>query len=376
METITKEQGKETFEVTEAVQSTVVLPTREEAKEQGLTADEMDRAEKSGLITKKEEVKKEEPIVTTETKVEDEKKEEPKVKSSIPDFEFKTPEQEKAWLEAFPPGTPQRGLYFRMKNERTQRQAAQAQLEKAHKDREALEARVKTLEAGKTQEVDEDGNLIDPENKPLTLKEWREIQRKDLEEKETKQRELSEQAHVVSEANNLQEEYAKSEYADFDETIGLTTDLLKNAESLITEPWKLEKLRRMARDMQIAAAKAHTFDLTGYHAARIAYEIGQMHPQYGKKAETQNNGDASEKDGKSKDPTKANGGQRLTPEQMKRLEENTQRRSSSASVTGGGGKRTISADEMDGASFDKLSYTERQKFRQKHPDRYAEIIRG
>jgi len=376
----------ETFEVIEAEKgASLALPTRDEAKAQGLTAAELERAEKLGMIGKPDEPA-DQAKVDTEAKAkedadikakEDEaaKNEPEKPKSSIPDFTFKTPEQEKVFLDAFGAGTPQRAMYFRMKNERQARQAAEAERDKERLSREALEARIKALESGKTvQEVDELGNPIDPEEKPLTLKQLRELQKAEAEAIEKKKAEQHQRASVVAEAQQTQEEYARSVYEDFDDTVGKAAEVMKNLDTLIPEKWKQAKAVKLIRDLQYAAANADKFDLDEYHAALIAYEIGQLHPNYGKKADPANNGDASDKDGNSKDPKKANGG--LTPEQMKRIEENTQRRASSASVSGGAGKRTVSVEDVDLPTLNKMTYAERQRFREKHPTEYARLLRG
>lgn len=380
METITKETPKETFEVPETA-AAVKLPTPEEAKAEGLTADEIERAEKRGLVAKPEE-KKEEPAKVEaepeakkeEPKTEDHnRREEDKAKSSLPDFTFKTPEQEKVFLDAFGAGTPQRAMYFRMKNERQARQAAE-------KRAEELENRIKALETAKpaveTQELDELGNPIDPEDKPLTIKQLRELQKKESEEIERKNKENQQRAATVSEAQQTQEDYMRSVHEDFDDAVKLTTDLVKNLDSLVKDEWQKEEVIDLVRKLQVAAAQADKIDLDRNHAARIAYRIAKFHPHYGQKADTKPvpNGDSADKDGKSPNPKKANGG--LTPEQMKRIEENTNRRASSASVQGGGGSRSISADDVDAATLDKMPYSDRQKFKQKHPDLYAKLLRG
>jgi hypothetical protein len=64
------------------------------------------------------------------------------------------------------------------------------------------------------------------------------------------------------------------------------------------------------------------------------------------------------------------------PEKMKRIEANTQRRTSSASISGGGSQRSIAASEMTINDFVKLNAEQRIKFREKYPEKYAEIARG
>lgn len=373
----TQEIVKESFEVVEPTATAeVVAPTRQELKEKGWSAKELESAEKRGMISTDDEPKKKEPEPEAKAPVEPEetsKPEEPKPRSSMPDFKFKTPEQEKVFLEAFGAGTPQRAMYFRMKNERQARQAAEAERDKERKEREALEVRIKAIEASRVTDDLGLGPEGDPEDKPLTVKQLRELQRQEAEAIEKKNAEQNQRVQIVAEAQHTQEEYARSIYEDFDDTVGKAAEVMKNLETLVPEKWKQAKAIKMIRDLQVAAANADKIDLDDYHAAIIAYELGQLHPQYGKKADPSNNGDASD-NGKPKDPKKANGG--LTPEQMKRIEENTQRRASSASVPGGGGKRTISVEDIDLPTLNKMSYSERQRFREKHPAEYAKLLRG
>lgn len=358
-------------------------PTREELRGKGWTKDELDAAEKRGMIKDKEEKKEEpKPEAKPDLKVVDGKTEEgeekpEQKKSSLPDFTFQTPEQEKAFLEAFGPGTPQRAMYFRMKNERTARQSERAARERVEKELQETKERLAALEKfAQPKEVDEDGNIIDPDEKPLTRKQLLEYEKQKQEEAAKKQRELNEQARNLADAQTAQEEYARNVFPDFDSTVELAKDVMKNLEKYVPERWKQAQAIRMIQDLQVAALNADKIDLDDYNAAVIAYEIGKLHPQYGQKADSpaKPNGDASDKDGKLKDPKKANGS--LTPEQMKRIEENTQRRASSASIQGGGGKRVISAEDVDLATLTKMNYRERQAFREKHPEQYARLQRG
>lgn len=379
---------KDTVEIEEPVVKTEpqAPPTREELKSKGWSAAELDGAEKRGMIPKPEDAgkaaeeakakadaetkAKAEEVVKTEEKAPEKKAAEP-MRSSVPDFTFKTPEQEKAFLDAFGAGTPQRAMYIGMKNERRARQLAEQERDRERQRAQDLDARIKALETPKlVQEVDDDGNVIDPDDKPLTVKQLREMQKADREAYEKQQSETNQRARVVADAQTTQEEYARSIYADFDETVEKAKEVMKNLDRFLPEKWQQAKAVKLIRDLQVAAANADKLDLDEYHAALIAYEIGQMHPDYGKASP---NGTASD-NGKSKDPKKANGG--LTPEQMKRIEDNNQRRASSASVSGGGGKRTISVEDVDPATLNKMSYGERQKFREKHPERYAQLLRG
>jgi len=350
--------------------------TREQLKEKGWSKAELDAAEKRGMIPAPE--KKSEPeksaddkALTTDKAIEPEKKVEPVAKlpgNFLDDMDMElSPAQEKIFLEMFPPGTKPRAFYYRAKNERRARQRVEQE-----RDRIALELQTRKDEEARRAsgvpepEVDADGNVIDPEDKPLTMKQLRELQKKEREEMAAREKEMNSRAGKVSEALVEQEEYAKSVYPDFEETVKLATDLVNNLEK-VSDPLKRSKIVKMAKDLQVTAGNADKYGLEDYTASMIAYELGQMHPEYGQKKPDQH-GEPT------KDP-KANGS--LTPEQMKRIEENTQRRASSASIPGSqGGKRTISVNEVTVKDLLKMSPEGRFKFKKDNPSRYAELMRG
>ncbi len=356
----------------EKIVTTPTLPTREDVKSRGWSKAEIESAEKHGLIAKeKKEEEKPEPKVEdkkaeTPGPVKDTvaKTEEPKPgdrrHSGIPEWN-PTPEQEKALAGILPPGDPMRGLYFRMKNERTARQNIQAQLERERAMREELEAKLNATKAIQGDEATDE----DPDDKPLTVKAWKEIQMREQEEKAKREQELNSRSASIAEAQRAQEEYAKEIYPDFDEVVGKAKDVIKNLDA-IPEPWKRAKAVKLFKELQTAAANADALGLDEYNGAMIAYEIGQLHPSYGRKAD--NNGEVL------KPEPKANGGH--TPDQMKRIEENTLRRASSASVSGGGGRRVVSADDVTLADLSKMDTRQRLNFREKYPDQYAKLLRG
>jgi hypothetical protein len=350
----------------------VKTQTKDELVSLGWSAKEIESAQKRGMIATPDEKKETVEPEKKEVSEEPAKKPEDKPKSTLPDFTFKTPEQEKVFLEAFGTGTPQRAMYFRMKNERQARQAIEKERDAARQEAEAFKVRIEALEAvvGKNNDVDENGNVIDPEDKPLTLKQLRELQKAEAEALKKSSDEQSEQQTRVVEAQRTQEEYARSVFEDFDDTVTKAKEVMQNLETLVPEKWKQAKAVKLIRDLQYAAHHADKIDLDDYHAAYIAYEIGKLHPDF-----SQVNGRESDQDGKSSDPKKANGGQ-LTPEQMKRLEENTQRRGSSASLPGGNGRRVVSGENVDAKTLNQMSYADRQRFREKYPERYAQILRG
>lgn len=355
------------------------IPTREDVKARGWSKDEIDSAEKRGMIAKAKKEEEKEPLaVKAEEKLEPKPKPEEKVveavkveenagkrnPSGIPAYDL-TEEQQKALEGILPPGNPMRGIYFRMKNERTARQRLEAELAKERAAREALEAK---LTAPQVAKAEGDGEQTeDPEDRPLTIRALRELEAQNAKEAERRAHEVNARAAAVAEAQQAQEEYAREIYSDFDETVTRAKEVIKNIDA-IPEPWKRAKAVKLFRDLQEAAAKADSLGLDDYNGAIIAYEIGQLHPLHGKKSDEQTNGNALRPE------PKANGG--LTPDKMKRIEENTLRRASSASVSGGGGRRVVSPEDVSLADINRMTTSQRLSFREKHPDQYARLLRG
>lgn len=364
-----------------AIVNTTIPPTRTELKDKGWSKAELDSAEKRGMIQKQDSEKKAEPKPETDNKPESRESKtvttttppapEKKFDTAVPDFTFKTPEQEKAFMDAFGPGTPQRAMYIGMKEERRKRQVAQEE-----RDRLALEVQLyrdQKERAEKPQlETDEEGNVIDPEDRPLTMKQLRAMQKAEQEELNKQQKDLYERSSKASEALKNQEEFAKTSIPDFDDTVRLAADLVQNIDQ-IPEKWKRDKVIRLIKDLQTTAATADKYGLDDYNAPMISYELGQLHPKYGKGVTDSK----SDQDGITpKVDPKANGSQ-LTPEQMKRIEENTQRRASSASLPGSSnGRRVVSIDDITIKDVLKMSPEERFKFKKDHPEKMNKLMRG
>lgn len=353
------------------------IPTRDDVKARGWSKAEIESAEKRGMIAK---AKKEEEKEPTAVKAEEKTEPKPEEKvvdavkveesdgkrnpSAIPTYDL-TEEQQKALAGVLPPGNPTRGLYFRMKSERTARQRVEAELTKTREALAALEAKLTAPQSAKAEgDVEQ---TEDPEDRPLTIRAVRELQAQDAKEAERRAREVNARASAVAEAQQAQEEYAREMNPDFDETVTLAKEVIKNLDA-IPEPWKRAKAVKLFRDLQEAAANADKLGLDDYNGAIIAYEIGQLHPLHGNKADEQTNGNALRPE------AKANGG--LTPDKMKRIEENTLRRASSASVAGGGGRRAVSPDDVSLADLNRMTASQRLSFREKHPDQYAKLLRG
>lgn len=365
------EEKAATIEVAEVVEEVkpieAIAPTRTELKEKGWSKKEMDSAEKRGMIAKIEE--KGTPPVDAkkveEAKPDLKKAEEPPKSNFLDDMDAEmTAEQEKTFLEMFPPGTKPRAFYFRAKNERLSRQNAEAE-----RDKLALELQLhkdQRLKLEDRPEVDEDGNVIDPDDKPLTVKQLRKMREEEQALIDKRQEELNSRSAKASDALKTQEEFARSTMTDFDDTVRLAADLVQNLDQ-IPEKWKRDKVKKLIHELQVTAATADKYGVDDYNAPMVSYEIGQLHPKYGQKADP---------NGEPKADPKANG-KPLTPEQMKRLEESTQRRTSSASLPGSSnGRRVISIDEMTIKDVLKMSPEERFKFKKEHPDKMAKLMRG
>ena len=361
-ETITKDEPKaaeKTIEVAAPAPEAIKPPTREEMRAKGWSKDELDKGEARGMFSapegeKKPEEKKDE--VKPEAKAEV-KEETPKSKpSSLPAFDL-TPEQEEKLKDVLPPGTPLRGVYFRLKGERAGRQKAEAQVRD-------LAARLETLEKNLKNPV-ADSEATDGDA-PLTLNAIKLLQQKEREENDRIAQENQERHGVITSAQMAQEEYVKTVYEDFNPTVVLAKEVVQNFETMFPEKHTQTKVVKLIRDLQIAAAQADRLEVDEYNAAFIMYELGKLHPNHGKKAETT---ELPPKDG-----PKANGGQNTG--KLERIVKNTQRSASSASVSDGSGKRVISVDDVDLAVLNGMSYKERQSFKDAHPAAYAKLLRG
>jgi hypothetical protein len=352
----------------EEIKPITPVVTRAELKDKGWSAKEMDSAEKRGMIQNPDEKKVENKTEIVKKPLLDKQTPEPERRGEnhIPDFTFKTPEQEKAFTDAFGPGTPQRAMYFRMKNERIARQNAEAERDRLQLENQMFKEQKINIQDASQTEVDADGNIIDPEDRPLTMKQLRAMQKAEQEDLNKKQEELTSRSVKVSEALQTQEEYAKSVIPDFEDTVKLAADLVQNLDQ-IPEKWKRDKVIKLIKELQVTAATADKYGVDDYNAPMISLEIGQLHPKYGQKAEP--NGDKA-------DP-KANGEPKLSPEQMKRIEENTQRRTSSASLPGSSnGRRVISVEDITIKDVLKMTPEERYKFKRDHPEKMTKLMRG
>jgi hypothetical protein len=286
-----------------------------------------------------------------------------------------TPEQEEAFHKIFPAGTKPNSFYVGMKIERIKRQAALREAEQLRKELADHKAKLEALEKAPRKAetfTDENGNEIDPDDRPLTMKQIREMRRQEQEEQERQRAEIEGRSRASAQAHAEQEEMAREMLPDFDDSLKLAGELAKDLDGIITDPVDNKFARKLMVEFQYAVANADKLGANDLNAAEIAYKLGRLHPNYGKKSATGQKAD----DGtpSENDPNKGNGS--LTPEQLKRLEANTQRRASSASIPGGSGKRAVLPDEVTVDNLNRMDHEQRKRFRDKYPDQYEKLLRG
>lgn len=359
-----EEQGSEAAEASEE--------TKAELVKSGATKDELERMAKRGIIPKdpKPEAKKKEG----EEGDKDEKGEEgkdgkPPKNFGIPDVDL-TPEQEADFLKHFGKGHPVRGMFLRMKSERKARQAEAKKGKEAVAAKEQEIAILKAKLEGKAQagEEGEEGTEDDLDSRTLTVADLKKYE----EEKAKTQREQAEAARekntLRGEAIKDQETYAKEVFEDWEQTVGLVEKVLDKEAFAEMPKWKQNKALSLVRELQIAYATADEVDYDGRSAAMIAYEMGQLHESYGEKPK--------ETVDSSRETPKGRNTGGLSPEQMRRIEENSKKRQSSASVTGSQGKREVAVADVTPQMFRGFNAAQRTAFRKEHPKRYLELMRG
>ncbi|MDE2102015.1 MAG: hypothetical protein KGL39_32515 [Patescibacteria group bacterium] len=340
-------------------------PTEAELRKSGLTEHEIKAAKDQKLVRDEHETK-------PDGKTGDGKEGTPPVEEKKPpqktpnpiEFDL-TPEQEAEFLKAFGPGSKPRGLYFRMKNERKARQAA----EQRSRD---LETRIAALEAAKAEpKPGDNGELEFTEedlSKPVTLKTLLELQERRQKALEGQQASLAKERDALVAAHAEQEEEAKAKHEDFDAVVTDAKDVIQHFEEMFDDPDTVAEVKRLIRDLKGAATNAHKRKPDDLSYAEIAYRLGLMHPEHGRTADG---------GGQPKNSPDERG--RMTPEQVLKAERTATRRASSASVasgTGDGGKRHIAASQVTGEIYMKMSNEQQLAFREKHPAEYAKLIRS
>lgn len=134
---------------------------------------------------------------------------------------------------------------------------------------------------------------------------------------------------------------ARQEYKDYDDVINLAIDLSNRGMELFKDnPKQLARARKAFNDWQSLAANALNSN-DPYTAADAAYELGKMHPDYGKQAAEH---DAGEEAGTKK----------ADSEKVERAIRNAEKGKTSAAFTGGS-KRTVSFDDLTAADAARMT---------------------
>lgn len=347
----------------EVVETTDEEMTSEEMKELGFNEKEIELA-KSQKLTKKVEVKKDESskMQGQEKKIEILKEKKDDIKKSADDD--LTPEEEHKKLISY--NDNERALYWSMKKDRRKRQEAETARDYALVQLKAKDQLIQELKSGKikSEPEPEEKDPLDEldDDAMLTKKDYLALQKsrdeKERKKKEAVETEQREKQQAVSLRLQEYEIKGKQEYSDFDKVVALANNLISNNEKifLVTQNEnesdeeyesrslimgkKKAKVAKMIRDCIIAFDKGD--DFFGYTPADMIYEIGTMHPDYGKNKEDES------KFKKIK----------MDDAKTEKVIENANRRMSSAAVGGGSGKRIISADDLTLQQIAELSETE------------------
>ncbi len=242
------------------------------------------------------------------------------------DEEDIAPEKEEALVKDF--NANEKKLYWERKKERLKRQEAQRekeltaiQLTAAKREIELLKtSQPKSVEESSTEEqVDEDDERI------MTVGEFKRMQKAKAEEAEK----TTVQAQSIIKRVEVQEVEAKAKYEDYEAVTLLAAEMIKTNKAY-------------ARVLAEAASDPNE------NVAEVAYNIGRLHPKYGKTVEpvkkTENN-------------------------QINRAIKNSEKRVTSAAVSGGGGKSAISEADLSVEDVAKMSNVEYGKLSKETRDR-------
>lgn len=229
-----------------------------------------------------------------------------------------SPEKENEIVRDF--NANEKKLYWERKKERVKRQEAQREKELTAIQLAAAKREIELLKTGqpksvedsqeaKEQEVDEDDERI------MTVGEFKRMQKSKADEAEK----VNAQAQSIIKRVEVQEVEAKAKYADYDEVTKLAAEMIKTNKSYA----------------RVLAQAANDPD---ENVAEVAYNIGRLHPKYGKTAKAE-----------PKAETK----------QIDRAIKNSEKRVTSASVSGGGGKSSVAEGDLtveDVANMSAIQY--------------------
>lgn len=238
-----------------------------------------------------------------------------------------SPEKEEALVKDF--NANEKKLYWERKKERIKRQEAQREKELTAIQLSAAKREIELLKTSQPKSVEESEEeapeVNEDDERIMTVGEFKRMQKAKAEEAEK----TNAQAQAIIKRVEVQEVEAKAKYADYDDVTLLAAEMIK------TNPAYRRVLAEAAND-------------PNENVAEVAYNIGRLHPKYGKTAKAE-----------PKAETK----------QIDRAIKNSEKRVTSASVSGGGGKSAISEADLTVEDVAKMSNVQYAKLSKETRDR-------
>lgn len=238
------------------------------------------------------------------------------VEEKTADEEDLAPEKEEALVKDF--NANEKKLYWERKKERLKRQEAQREKELTAIQLAAAKRELELLKTGQPKSVEEskeETQFDEDDERIMTVGEFKRMQKAKAEEAEK----TNAQAQAIIKRVEVQEVEAKAKYADYDDVTLLAAEMIKTNKAY-------------ARVLAEAANDPNE------NVAEVAYNIGRLHPKYGKTAE----------------PVK-----KAETKQIDRAIKNSEKRTTSASVSGGGGKSSVAEGDLtveDVANMSAIQY--------------------
>lgn len=291
-----------------------------------MSEQEFELGKEIGMFKEEEEQLKSEEVANDDKVVESDTKNVEEEKPEVQADEDLAPEAEEAIVKDF--NANEKKLYWERKKERIKRQEAQREKELTAIQLAAAKREIELLTKGKSdkqEESEETPEVNEDDERIMTVGEFKRMQKAKAEEAQKQDA----QAQEIIKRVEVQEVEAKAKYADYDEVTKLAAEIIKTNKAY-------------ARVLAQAASDPNE------NVAEVAYNIGRLHPKYGKTVEpvkkTENN-------------------------QINRAIKNSEKRVSSAAVSGGGGKSAIGEADLTVEDVAKMNNTEYAKLSKETRDR-------
>jgi hypothetical protein len=341
--------------------------TVEQAQAAGMTGPELQLAVEHGVVRDPKKDEKKEPDNGVQGKEEGQKVTEEKAEAIEKAVESGEADKSKDYLESL--SENERKFYWRVDSEKKKRQNAQAERDQVRIQAKALEkqitekdlklaemeGRVKALESiAPKKRLEDPLGLLDegsedrkPETveKPLTVRDLEEYEKKKLQEQESEHAKRMERASKINTRLQELESEGRARYSDFDDKIAKAEDIIKNVDKLYPEAKDKARITRRIQEALRELGNADASSDSDWNAADMIYELGTFHPLNEKPHSAGTN--------------RADQGDKVDPDQIARI---VSRRSSSASLNGGSGtRRVISVDDITMEEAARLSTEEFRK---------------